>query len=613
MIESDASSAGSPEVGSPNRSPSSPPSAPSPRLWFKRDRSLGCVQRLLDVPELETSSLGKLLAGRLATELRLQPCRCAAQLEPALVHVRGDANRGRLVRDRALAGLADPPGGVGRELEAAAPVELLDGAVQPDHAFLDEIAQRHAVALIALRDRDDEAEVRIDHPLLRRQVTALDALRELDLLRRGEQREAAGVAHQQPERIGRDVRVIGLGLDLGRGDLDAALLELGPQRQRPRPRRGRAPARAPREHSLRSSPAPRSRRVARRQADQRKRSVPSLPFSVVRRRRLFFGGRPAALPITTYWEGVFQRAARHAITAPPGEVSRYYRFVATEVARTSTASAAPTRTRRLTHLLAAPVYSFYTARLRHEVERLPLPAHVAVILDGNRRWASLAGLQEAAEGHRAGADKLDELLDWCVRLGIRQVTVWALSNENLGRSEAELSGLLDVVADKLRSLAELHGRQSVRIRVYGRHEEFPERLRAAISSAEEATAENDGLRLNIALGYSGRDELVDATRALVKRLAADELEPATMAQRITPEAIASTPLHRGRARSRPDHPDERRGSSERVPPLAGSAQRALLHGRLLARVARARLPARAADVPAPHAPVRALEAAQQSV
>ncbi len=280
--------------------------------------------------------------------------------------------------------------------------------------------------------------------------------------------------------------------------------------------------------------------------------------------------------------------------------------MATEVARTSTASAAPTRTRRLTHLLAAPVYSFYTARLRHEVERLPLPAHVAVILDGNRRWASLAGLQEAAEGHRAGADKLDELLDWCVRLGIRQVTVWALSNENLGRSEAELSGLLDVVADKLRSLAELHGRQSVRIRVYGRHEEFPERLRVAISSAEEATAENDGLRLNIALGYSGRDELVDATRALVKRLAADELDPATMAQRITPEAIAVTSLHGRRARSRPDHPHERRGSPERLPPLAGSAQRALLHGRLLARAARARLPARAADVPAPHAPVRAL-------
>jgi short-chain Z-isoprenyl diphosphate synthase len=185
------------------------------------------------------------------------------------------------------------------------------------------------------------------------------------------------------------------------------------------------------------------------------------------------------------------------------------------------------------------VYSFYTARLRHEVERLPLPAHVAVILDGNRRWASLAGLQEPAEGHRAGADKLDELLDWCVRLGIRQVTVWALSNENLSRSEDEVSGLLDVVAEKLRSLAELHGRQAVRIRVYGRHEEFPGRLRDAIGFAEEATAENEGLRLNIALGYSGRDELVDAARALVQRLASEELDADAMAGRITAEAIAA--------------------------------------------------------------------------
>ena len=213
--------------------------------------------------------------------------------------------------------------------------------------------------------------------------------------------------------------------------------------------------------------------------------------------------------------------------------------MATEVATARTASAAPARTRRLSHLLAAPVYSFYTARLRHEVERLPLPAHVAVILDGNRRWASLAGLQAPAEGHRAGADKLDELLDWCVRLGIRQVTVWALSNENLSRSEEELSGLLDVVADKLRFLAELHGRQSVRIRVYGRIDHFPARLREAIRSAQEATAGNEGLRLNIALGYSGRDELVDAARALVERLAAEKLDPAAMADRITPEAIAA--------------------------------------------------------------------------
>jgi short-chain Z-isoprenyl diphosphate synthase len=195
--------------------------------------------------------------------------------------------------------------------------------------------------------------------------------------------------------------------------------------------------------------------------------------------------------------------------------------------------------RLLSRLLLAPLYRLYTNRLRHEVQRLPLPDHVAVILDGNRRWASIVGLREAADGHRAGADKLDELLDWCVRLGIGQVTVWALSNENLTRPRQELEGLLEVVALKLESLAELHGRQSVRIRVYGRVEELPERVQRSIRTVEEATAGNEGLRLNIALGYSGRDELVDATRALVHGLATEGLEAEEMTERITPEALAA--------------------------------------------------------------------------
>jgi short-chain Z-isoprenyl diphosphate synthase len=195
--------------------------------------------------------------------------------------------------------------------------------------------------------------------------------------------------------------------------------------------------------------------------------------------------------------------------------------------------------RLLSRLLLAPLYRLYTSRLRHEVQGLPLPDHIAVILDGNRRWASIVGLRQAADGHRAGADKLDELLDWCVRLGIGQVTVWALSNENLARSREELDGLLEVVAHKLESLAELHGRQSVRIRIYGRQDDLPERVRRSIRTVEDATNGNEGLRLNIALGYSGRDELVDATRALVDRLAGEGLGPQQMTERITPEALAA--------------------------------------------------------------------------
>jgi short-chain Z-isoprenyl diphosphate synthase len=118
------------------------------------------------------------------------------------------------------------------------------------------------------------------------------------------------------------------------------------------------------------------------------------------------------------------------------------------------------------------------------------------------------------------------------------VTVWALSNENLARPQHELDALLGVVADKLEALAALHRDQSIRIRVVGRVQDLPENLRQSIKAVETATVQNNGLRLNIAVGYSGRDELVDASRALVHELAAEGHSPVAMAERITAEALA---------------------------------------------------------------------------
>jgi short-chain Z-isoprenyl diphosphate synthase len=118
------------------------------------------------------------------------------------------------------------------------------------------------------------------------------------------------------------------------------------------------------------------------------------------------------------------------------------------------------------------------------------------------------------------------------------VTVWALSNENLGRPKGELRALLEVVADKLEALAALHREQSIRIRVLGRVDDLPQRVRRSIEAVETATAQNNGLRLNIAVGYSGRDELVDASRALVRRLAAEGIAPQAMAEQITSEGLA---------------------------------------------------------------------------
>lgn len=197
--------------------------------------------------------------------------------------------------------------------------------------------------------------------------------------------------------------------------------------------------------------------------------------------------------------------------------------------------------------LLAPLYLLYTNHLRRGVRRTELPHHVAVILDGNRRWATRAGLTDPGAGHREGADKIDELLHWCSTLGIEEVTVWALSRENLSRPQGQLDPLVEVVAGKLEELAGVAAETGapLRIRVLGRVDQLPERLRWAIARAEEASAE-EGLRLNVAIGYSGRDELVDACRTLVRDLAEGGTSAEEMASGVTHEALASRLYTAGR-------------------------------------------------------------------
>src|SRR5215210_4296161 len=199
----------------------------------QRDGRLHRTECFLDVAKLETGRLGELLLRRLVATRSLEPLLGPVELHAPLVDVRRDADRRGLVRDRTLAGLANPPGGVRRELEALAPVELLDRAVQSDHALLDQVAELQAVALVALRDRDHEAQVGIDHALLRRGIASLDTLRERDLVRCGEQRPAAGLVHEERQavdRAGSRRRGARNRLRVRSGDqFDAALLELGPE------------------------------------------------------------------------------------------------------------------------------------------------------------------------------------------------------------------------------------------------------------------------------------------------------------------------------------------------------------------------------------------------
>jgi len=182
-----------------------------------------------------------------------------------------------------------------------------------------------------------------------------------------------------------------------------------------------------------------------------------------------------------------------------------------------------------------PIYALYTSWLRKHVLAAPVPHHVAVILDGNRRWASLAGLRGPGAGYRQGADKLDELLGWCAGLGVGEVTVWALSRENLSRDSDELRALLEIVSEKLLMLSE---RPGIQIRVFGRIDALPAELAETARRVQAMTGGNRGLCLNVALGYSGRDELVDATRALISSLAARGIPAGEMTDHVDAAAIS---------------------------------------------------------------------------
>jgi undecaprenyl diphosphate synthase len=149
-----------------------------------------------------------------------------------------------------------------------------------------------------------------------------------------------------------------------------------------------------------------------------------------------------------------------------------------------------------------------------------LPRHVAIIMDGNRRWARLHDLPEL-EGHAAGVEAIRTLLKHAVRRGVPVMTLYAFSRENWARSDDEVRGLFALLEQAIRSeTAELR-EQGVRIRLLGRLEELPDDTRRSIGEALEETAGGTRLLLNVAFNYAGRTELVDA----VRRLAASGIAP----------------------------------------------------------------------------------------
>jgi short-chain Z-isoprenyl diphosphate synthase len=179
-------------------------------------------------------------------------------------------------------------------------------------------------------------------------------------------------------------------------------------------------------------------------------------------------------------------------------------------------------------LVTQPLYQLYERRLLSEVLVRPVPKHIGIILDGNRRYGRRWGLSESAEIYALGASKLDDVLDWCAELAIPAVTLWD-----------QISGILAAVEAKLLSLVDnpqIH-RQRVRVQAIGRPELLPDRTLAAIRAAREATSGYDGMMLTIAIAYGGHEEIVDAVRGLLNEEAEQGVSLREAMHHITPKAI----------------------------------------------------------------------------
>jgi short-chain Z-isoprenyl diphosphate synthase len=180
------------------------------------------------------------------------------------------------------------------------------------------------------------------------------------------------------------------------------------------------------------------------------------------------------------------------------------------------------------------VYGAYERRVLKGLPQEALPRHVAVMLDGNRRWARARGAGTAS-GHQAGADKIVSLLEWCEEAGVEYVTLWLLSTDNLGRASAELTPLLGIIENAVADLART-GRWHVRIA--GATALLPPETAASLKESAELTADVTGMVVNCAVAYGGRREIADAVRDLLLARGAAGLPLEQIAAELTVEDIA---------------------------------------------------------------------------
>ena len=179
--------------------------------------------------------------------------------------------------------------------------------------------------------------------------------------------------------------------------------------------------------------------------------------------------------------------------------------------------------------------STYTDEVMN-MDRELIPAHVAIILDGNGRWAKKRHMPRNF-GHKAGADTLETICDDAWELGVKYLTVYAFSTENWKRSVEEVKGIMTILRNYLINAIERANKNNMRVRVIGERSRLDEDIRTAIESLEAATENNTGLQFNIALNYGGRDDVTRAVRGLAEKAARGEIRPEDITEQMISDSL----------------------------------------------------------------------------
>jgi tritrans,polycis-undecaprenyl-diphosphate synthase [geranylgeranyl-diphosphate specific] len=177
-------------------------------------------------------------------------------------------------------------------------------------------------------------------------------------------------------------------------------------------------------------------------------------------------------------------------------------------------------------LRAIGAYAVYDKWLDGQVRKYPVPEHIGVILDGNRRWA-IARSGVEYEGHRFGAETSQRFLEWCLDLKIKIITLYVFSMENFNRSKREVDTIFSIIEEEARKLLKdprLH-ENKVRVKALGRVDLLPESLQEVLREIEHATEHYDKYYLNVALAYGGRTEIIDAARKIAEGVEKGSVRP----------------------------------------------------------------------------------------